>query len=391
MRTQGVISGLVVLGLLASAGGARAFGVGDLRKKAEEKARKAAEKAEPPSEARPAPAPAPAGEGSAPGGAGGAGDEGKVSSVSTKFDFVPGDRILLMDDFTRDELGEFPARWKLWRGNFDIVQYEGARWFRLNGEDGLVSIKSGALPEKWTLEFDYYHATMSGPVFAVGGLYANSESWVWEARIGGLGGTVSFSGPGDASSNAKAAGGLIGKHHVSVMVAGTSVKVYLDRERLVNIPELELKPDQTPAAVGFRFWRNSADPLITNVRFAEGGKPKVDMMAAPFVTHGIVFDSGSDRIKPESAPVLRQVAAYLKEHAEVQVMITGHTDDVGDKAANQTLSEKRAAAVAASLGLDFGIVAARLATGGKGESAPLAPNDSPEGKAMNRRVEFAKN
>jgi outer membrane protein OmpA-like peptidoglycan-associated protein len=77
-------------------------------------------------------------------------------------------------------------------------------------------------------------------------------------------------------------------------------------------------------------------------------------------------------------------------HPEVKVNITGHTDDVGETAANQTLSEKRAAAVAASLSTDFGIDASRLSTAGKGESEPMAKNDSPEGKAMNRRVEFAK-
>ena len=388
MRTQNLISGLVVLGLLASVGGARAFGVGDLKKKAEEKAKKAAEKAQPKGDAPAAPTPEAEG---APPAKGDGGSEATVSAVSTKFDFVPGDRILLMDDFTRDELGEFPSRWKLLRGNFDIVEYEGARWLRLNGDDGLVAIKSDGLPDKWTLEFDYYHATMSGPVFTVGTLDPNLEPWIWYSAIGGPGGTVAFSGPDGTSSNASAPGGLSGKHHVSVMAAGKGIKLYVDRERLVNVPELTLKPDQVPSAVGIRFWRYGSDPLITNVRFAEGGKPKVDMMAAPFVTHGIVFDSGSDRIKPESAPVLRQVAAYLKENAEVKVMITGHTDNVGENAANQALSEKRSAAVAASLVKDFGIDAARLAASGKGESTPIAPNDSPEGRAMNRRVEFAKN
>lgn len=388
MRTQSFISGLVVLGLLAPLAGARALGVGDLKKKAEEKAKKAAQKAEPKEEA--SSAPQPEAKGAAPGEGSGAQDGGDVSSVSTKFDFVPGGRILLMDDFTRDDLGEFPARWKLWQGNFDTVEYESERWLRLNGDGGLVAIKSDRLPDRWTLEFDYYHATMSGPVFAIGTLPPNSDSWIWSARIGGLGGTVAFLGSDGTTSHAKAPGGTAGKHHVSVMVAGKSIKLYLDRERLINVPELALQPNQVPSAIAIQFWRNGSDPLITNVRFAEGGKPKVDMMAAPFVTHGIVFDSGSDRIRPESAPVLRQVAAYLKENADVKVMITGHTDDVGEKAANQALSEKRSAAVAASLGRDFGIDAARLATSGRGESAPMAQNDSPEGKAMNRRVEFAR-
>ena len=87
---------------------------------------------------------------------------------------------------------------------------------------------------------------------------------------------------------------------------------------------------------------------------------------------------------------MRQVAKYMKENPAVSVTITGHTDDVGDDSANQSLSDKRAAAVAASLSADFGVEAGRLATAGKGESVPIAKNDSPEGRAMNRRVEFAK-
>jgi OmpA-OmpF porin, OOP family len=308
--------------------------------------------------------------------------------VSTKFDFVPGDKVILMDDFTRDELGEFPSRWKAHNGNWDTVELKGERWLRLNGTDGLIAIKADSLPEKWTLEFDIYQEKMTAAVYTVGGLYPNSDAWIWYASLGNNANHVEMGGT--ANSTAEVPGGLNGRHHVSLMAAGTSLKVYVDRERMANVPEMTLKPDQKVAALGFRFWRYGEDPLITNVRFAEGGKPKVDMMAAPFVTHGIQFDSGSDHMKPESAPVLRQVSTYLKENPEVKVTITGHTDDVGETPANQTLSEKRAAAVAASLSTDFGIDASRLSTAGKGESEPMAKNDSLEGKAMNRRVEFAK-
>jgi outer membrane protein OmpA-like peptidoglycan-associated protein len=250
------------------------------------------------------------------------------------------------------------------------------------------------LPEKWTLEFDVYQTEMTGPVFTITGFYENSPNsgYGWTCQIGGYGGeSLYYSGPDGVSSASPMPGGLNGRRHVSVMASGTSLKVYVDRERLVNIPSMKFQGDQRVTALGFRFWRHQGgDPLMTNVRFAEGGKQKVDMMATPFVTHGIVFDSGSDRLKPESASVLRQVSAYLKENPEVKVLITGHTDDVGDTAANQTLSEKRAAAVAQSLASDFGIDASRMSTAGKGESAPMAPNDSPEGRATNRRVEFSK-
>ena len=385
MKAHLARTGMLTLFLFVSAGSAHAIGVGDLKKKAEKEAKKATEKVTPTVETPSAPAGTDnAAEAATPAG----GDGGKVSAVSTKFDFVPGDKVILMDDFTRDELGEFPSRWRALRGNFDTVEFEKERWLRLNGPDGLIAIKGDSLPEKWTLEFDFYQKEMTGAVFTVGGLYPNSDAFIWYAALGNNRNYVEIGGA--ANSTAEVPGGLNGRHHVSLMAMGTSLKVYVDRERMANVPEMTLRADQKVAALGFRMWRYGSDPLITNVRFAEGGKPKVDMMAAPFVTHGIQFDSGSDHIKPESAPVLRQVSMYLKENPEVKVNITGHTDDVGETPANQTLSEKRAAAVAASLSTDFGIDASRLSTAGKGESEPMAKNDSPEGKAMNRRVEFAK-
>jgi hypothetical protein len=73
--------------------------------------------------------------GSAPGGG------GKVSSVSTKFDYVPGDSVIFFDDFTQDELGEFPARWRLNGGNFEVAEMEGERWLRCTSADGHIRMK----------------------------------------------------------------------------------------------------------------------------------------------------------------------------------------------------------------------------------------------------------
>ncbi|HEX7879932.1 MAG TPA: OmpA family protein [Candidatus Eisenbacteria bacterium] len=390
MRSIRVFTGLLALFLAIGAADSQAVGLGDLKKKAEKAAKDATKTTTP--EAPKAPETGAAGEaaGSASEATAAGGDGGKVSQVSTKYDFVPGDRIILMDDFTRDELGEFPARWKAWRGNFDVSEFNGERWLRMNGTDGTIAIKADSLPNEWTLEFDFYEKEMTGPVYTVGAFYPGDDSWMWYCAIGGSGNQVAMSAVDGVSSNATTEAPMNGRHHVAVMAKGTGVKVYVDRERLANIAEMDYKGKPMPGAIGLRLWRYGDDPLITNVRFAEGGKEKVDMMATPFVTHGIVFDSGSDKLKPESAPVLRQVGTYLKENPEVKVTITGHTDDVGDTAANQLLSEKRAAAVAASLAADFGVDAARMTAAGKGESAPIAKNDSPEGKAMNRRVEFAK-
>jgi OOP family OmpA-OmpF porin len=108
------------------------------------------------------------------------------------------------------------------------------------------------------------------------------------------------------------------------------------------------------------------------------------------VTYGIRFQTASDVVLPESAPVLRQVASYLEAKPDVKLRITGHTDNVGTAASNLDLSKRRAASVAKVLASEFGIAAERFVTDGKSDTQAVASNAQPEGRAMNRRVEFAR-
>ena len=108
-----------------------------------------------------------------------------------------------------------------------------------------------------------------------------------------------------------------------------------------------------------------------------------------FITHGILFDVNKSTIKPSSTGVLNQIAKLMKEHADLKFSIEGHTDSDGDETSNQTLSEQRAESVKKAL-TEVGIESSRLQTKGWGESKPIDNNDSPEGKANNRRVEFVK-
>ena len=109
-----------------------------------------------------------------------------------------------------------------------------------------------------------------------------------------------------------------------------------------------------------------------------------------WVTHGILFDVNSDRVKPESYGALKEISNVLAESKDVKVQIVGHTDSDGDEAQNLDLSKRRAAAVRNVLVNQFGIDGARLTTDGKGESQPIDKNDTAAGKANNRRVEFVK-
>lgn len=87
---------------------------------------------------------------------------------------------------------------------------------------------------------------------------------------------------------------------------------------------------------------------------------------------------------------LKKIATVLQENPDVRVKIVGHTDSDGADASNMDLSKKRGASVKNELVRNFGIDASRLESDGMGESQPVAPNDTPSNKALNRRVEFIK-
>jgi len=105
--------------------------------------------------------------------------------------------------------------------------------------------------------------------------------------------------------------------------------------------------------------------------------------------YGIQFETGKSAILPESEPVLAEVQKLLEQSGSLRIRIEGHTDNVGQKAANQALSERRAQAVMGWL-IAHGIDASRLSAKGFGDAKPVADNSTEEGRAKNRRVELAK-
>ncbi len=103
---------------------------------------------------------------------------------------------------------------------------------------------------------------------------------------------------------------------------------------------------------------------------------------------GILFDFDSATLRPEAREKLRRLAESLKKYPETEVLIVGHTDSTGPEAYNQRLSEQRAEAAAAFL-MQQGIRPSRIRTMGKGETEPIAPNDTEAERQLNRRVEIA--
>ena len=106
--------------------------------------------------------------------------------------------------------------------------------------------------------------------------------------------------------------------------------------------------------------------------------------------YGIYFDTDSDVVLPGSASALTQIAKALQDDPELNIYVVGHTDNTGEVEANLDLSMRRARSVVASLVTEHGIAEDRMVPLGAGLAAPVATNDTDEGRARNRRVELVK-
>ena len=304
------------------------------------------------------------------------------------YDFVPGARLLFADDFARDRVGDFPRQLEFAAGNMDVVEWQGARWLRVAPPAGKLAIPlPERLPERFTVEFEYagmhkYELVMAFTDGRVGGAAPTRvKIGAWGAGVDG-GGVTALTRPADAAA--------AGVARVRVMADGRYVKVYVDAERVANVPNASL-------GRATKIWLAIPAPgdghaLVRDLRVAAGGLDLYDAIAARgrVATRGIYFDTGSDALRPESTPTLRAIADMLAAHPGLALTIEGHTDDTGDAAANRALSERRAAAVLRSLGTDFGADASRLSAAGVGAARPVAPNATATGRQANRRVELVR-
>lgn len=105
------------------------------------------------------------------------------------------------------------------------------------------------------------------------------------------------------------------------------------------------------------------------------------------IPSNVSFDTGKYALKPQLLPVLDSVARALVQHPELRAKAIGYTDSTGPASVNQTLSVNRAQAVTNYLG-SKGVPAGNLMIEGRGPANPVADNSTPEGRAMNRRVEL---
>ena len=313
------------------------------------------------------------------------------------YDFKPGERILYADDFSRDQVGDFPRSLEFKEGSIEVVEWQGGRYLRATGDDNqfIVNLPE-TLPQRYTIEFDYANPSgygWGGLLIGFNGKDAHNEGGTNRFRCNHDKAGLDGSGEGTPQALKAPGGSLASKmFRCRLMVDGSYAKVYVNETRLANVPNAKLGRMNK---LHFTVYTREGDKnpaMIGNVRIGAGGRKLYDALAEKgrVATQGIYFDIGSDRIRPESTPTLKEIGAMLSEHADLKLAIEGHTDNSGNAASNQTLSEKRAAAVVRYLVESAGVSAERVSSRGFGAEKPAASNDTPEGRQSNRRVELVK-
>ncbi|MDH3223770.1 MAG: OmpA family protein [Gemmatimonadota bacterium] len=326
-----------------------------------------------------------------------AGETPGLDEAFANYDFVPGDEVLFYDDYSQDNLGDFPRRMTFRKGNWDVVEWNGGRYLRNTGPRGsaLEIPLSKELPETFTIELEAYFGGGNHQFDLATSLPSGSNSQTVPGNLFNVGvahgtGVASRSGGVESKNRSDEVGE--GPTPVRIMVDGRYAKVYVGHRRVANVPNAEIVRSGTLYLENIYAASPEAPALFGPVRVAAGGKDLYDVLESEgrVVTHGILFAVNSATIRPESTPTLAEIAGVLSEHPGLRLSIEGHTDSDGDDAHNLDLSDRRAEAVKATLIDAYGIEASRLESTGHGESEPVAPNDTPEGKQKNRRVELVR-
>lgn len=341
---------------------------------------------------------------------------------AAKSDFVRGDAVMFEDDMQGEQVGEFPSKWDLVRGNAEIATIQGQKCIALIDGDGWITplVKGGIknyLGDEFTvefdmlfddrpkdgapnIEFDFMHESQrhDNEIFTVHwSMVSDKQTFDCEYVRPTDEGWTSTEGHTSAHEVATVNDGRW--HHYALSFNKRAIKFYVDGNRVINVPNAKA------GAGWFTIWsggKNDRPTYVKNVVVAKGAvalyeRNATDMSAVEkaiqetgkFVTNNILFETAKATLKPESMAEIQKVADYMKKNPTARFEVQGHTDNQGSDAVNDPLSQQRAEAVVKALE-GMGVDGFNLKAVGKGSHEPIADNKTEDGRAKNRRVEFVK-
>ncbi|MEN1786102.1 MAG: OmpA family protein, partial [Bacteroidota bacterium] len=308
----------------------------------------------------------------------------------------------------------FPAKWNT-NGGGEVVTIDGSpnRWYAINSGSFTVPNVSTPLPEDFTIEFDLRYLNLTRQTSS------NINTWFIVSETANLsnkdpyvmtdlnpcpwiavGPQIRNYFPGDSdpirnTMKRDLREAFKEEIHISIAVNKNRYRFWVNENKIFDVPQLVKDPSKLNYFKIFMRGINEQAGerlLISNLKIAKGGVDLRRKLLAEgkISTNGILFDSGSANIKPESMGIIRQIYQVLQQDSAIGLTIVGHTDSDGSAGSNLELSKERAAAVKNTLVSVYGVDQGRLSVDGKGAAEPVADNNTVDGKAQNRRVEFIK-
>lgn len=342
-----------------------------------------------------------------------------------KFGFVRGSNIIYQYAFEEVELGDYPKSWMTDAGGevTTLSAYPG-KWLRSTEQANNFVDFIKEYPMNFTLEFDVisdakddgdYNSIDIHLVSTIGekdfnktisqdevsgfkielnltGHYANYYNY-WRFNDSTNSTFINISAPGLFNLNTEELQSKV--VHVSLVRQNSRLTMYVNTNRVFDIRNAfasNTKINNLNFLTYSKLYGKESGLYFSNIILAEtASDTRKDLFVdGKYVTNSILFETNSDKIQPASLSSIGVVAEYLKANPTVKLKVVGHTDNVGQDAANLDLSARRAKSVVKELVEYHKIDASRLTSEGKGESQPIGNNETLEGRAKNRRVEFIK-
>lgn len=350
--------------------------------------------------------------------------DSKSQEVKSAKDFVPGNKVLVFEDFSQDAIGDFPVNW-LTNSSGEVVTISGdsKRWLKLSNKGAFTITDVKQLPENFTLEFDlfvnkgsfsFYSSALN---FGFIETKKKNDYTKWDDFSNGKEGIILRLLPTVADAYQE---GKLGRAEVKIYSDNEKIisneldtpsfnytnnnkvkvqlwrqknrlRMYVGDKKVWDLPNAFQEAKYNSVLFYIHDYNNENDKyFISNFRLAEATADTRHKLleTGSFTTNEILFDSGKATIKPSSTKIIDEIGNVLKSNPKIKISITGHTDSDGDDKKNLQLSEQRAMAVKTELVRNFELNEDNIQVIGLGESQPISNNKTEEGKKLNRRVEF---
>jgi outer membrane protein OmpA-like peptidoglycan-associated protein len=304
------------------------------------------------------------------------------------YDYTPGDTVIFYDDFSADQVGEFPEMWDQISGECKIVEANDFSWLVASEDSEVDPYLETSLPPAFSVEFTASILRNGKPghwvVTFLDAAKKQEAEFSFDARAANF---MTLSGAASSFEQS-----VEGEQRIAIMFQDGRFKCYIGKQRVIDATTAGFKPASVRVGLFASEETEEKQPMFSDFRItAKRGTPQELLYDQKrWVCYGIYFDFGAATIRGESFTTLHELGELMKKDPRLNIRIEDHTNDQESDADNMRLSQDRAEAVKDYLMKTFNLAKDRLQTKGWGSSMPIGSTETPDGWEMNRRVELIK-